>query len=86
MRDRAKIAFVLSHACPLKCDFCCSTRDVVGPRRLRRKTMEECLIRFSREAAVTDFGFTGGDPFLYIDDIKQAVGQHVKPGSVSHSR
>ena len=80
MRDRAKIAFVLSHACPLKCDFCFSTREVVGPRRLRRKTIEECLIRFSREAAVTDFGFTGGDPFLYIDDIKQAVAAARKAG------
>jgi len=46
---------------------------VVGKRRLRRKTIEDCLIRFSREAAVTDFGFTGGDPFVYIEDIKAAL-------------
>lgn len=80
VKDRAKIAFVLSHACPLKCDFCCSTKEVVGRRRLRRQTIEECLIRFSRERPVTDFGFTGGDPFLYIDDIKAAVGAARKAG------
>jgi len=53
---------------------------VVGRRRLRRKTIEECLVRFSQEPAVTDFGFTGGDPFLYIADIKAAVAAARKQG------
>lgn len=53
---------------------------MVGPRRLRRKTLEDCLIRFSKEPAVTDFGFTGGDPFLYIADIKAALATARKAG------
>ena len=73
MRDRVKLAFVLSHACPLSCNFCCSTRDVVGPKRLRRQTIEQCLVAFAKEPALLDFGFTGGDPFLYLDDIKAAI-------------
>ena len=73
MRDRMKLAFVLSHACPLKCDFCCSTREVVGPGRIHRRTIEETLVRFAAEPAFLDFGFTGGDPFLYLADIKAAV-------------
>jgi MoaA/NifB/PqqE/SkfB family radical SAM enzyme len=68
-----KLAFVLSHACPLKCNFCCSTRDVVGPGRIRRETIQETLIGFAAEPAFLDFGFTGGDPFLYLADIKAAV-------------
>jgi MoaA/NifB/PqqE/SkfB family radical SAM enzyme len=80
VRDQVKIAFVLSHACPLKCDFCCSTREVVGPKRLRRRTIEDCLIAFAAEPAVTDFGFTGGDPFLYIRDIKAALAAARKAG------
>ena len=80
MRDRAKIAFVLSHACPLKCNFCCSTREVVGRGRIRRNTIADSLIRFSKEPSVTDFGFTGGDPFLYLDDIKAAVESARKAG------
>ena len=73
MRDRAFIAFVLSHACPLKCDFCCSTRQVVGSRRIGRAMIEDCMIRFAAEPAVERFTFTGGEPFLYLDDIKAAV-------------
>lgn len=73
MRDLVKIAFVISHACPLKCDFCCSTKEVVGAKRLSRNMMESIMVAFSREPSVVSFGFTGGDPFLFIDDIRSAL-------------
>lgn len=73
MRDRVKLAFVLSHACPLKCNFCCSTRAVVGPGRIKQQTIEDTLVKFAAEPAFLDFGFTGGDPFLYLADIKAAL-------------
>ena len=38
------------------------------------------MVRFSKEPAVSDFGFTGGDPFLYIADIKAAVSAARKAG------
>lgn len=67
------VTFVMSHACPLQCDFCCSTREVVGPGRISRTMMTDCLVRFGREQAVQRFAFTGGDPFLYRADIAAAV-------------
>lgn len=73
MRDLATIVFVLSHACPLKCSFCCHTRDVVGPTRITRAMMVDWMQQFAGEAAVDRFCFTGGEPFLYLSDIKAAV-------------
>jgi MoaA/NifB/PqqE/SkfB family radical SAM enzyme len=73
MRDRAMLTFVLSHACPLKCNFCCSNREVVGPGRIGRDMMADCLIGFGRLPAVERFAFTGGDPFLFLEDICAAV-------------
>jgi pyruvate-formate lyase-activating enzyme len=73
MRDRAMLTFVLSHACPLKCDFCCSNREVVGPGRIGRDMMADSIIGFGRLPAVERFAFTGGDPFLFLEDICAAV-------------
>lgn len=73
MRDQVIVTFVVSHACPLKCNFCCSTRDVVGPRRIRQSMMEDVMTRFAGEPGVARFSFTGGEPFLYLPDIKAAI-------------
>lgn len=73
MRNTATVGFIMSHACPLKCDFCCHDRQVLGPGRLRRTEIESHLIAFGAEASVTRFGFSGGEPFLYFDDIVAAL-------------
>lgn len=73
MRDRMMLTFVLSHACPLKCDFCCSNREVVGVGRIGRAMMEHCLTGFGRQPSVERFAFSGGDPFLFLEDIAAAV-------------
>ncbi len=73
MRDKAFLAFVMSHACPLKCNFCCSTREVVGGGRISRAMLTDCMIRFAPHPAVARFSFTGGEPFLYLDDIKAGI-------------
>ena len=73
MQDRATIVFVLSYACPLKCSFCCSTREVVGTKRMTAARLLEHMQRFGVESSVERFCFVGGEPFLYLDDIKDAV-------------
>jgi MoaA/NifB/PqqE/SkfB family radical SAM enzyme len=75
MRDVASVIFVMSHACPLKCNFCCHSREVVGSRRISATMVLDCMKRFGREPAVHRFCFTGGEPFLYLNDIKTAVAQ-----------
>src|SRR5687768_6569010 len=73
MQDTAMLTFVMSHACPLKCDFCCSTRGVVGKGRITRAMLLDALTRFGREPVVRRFAFSGGDPFLFLADIKHAM-------------
>src|SRR5262245_22067078 len=82
MHDRMMVTFVLSTACPLKCDFCCSSKEVVGPARISRGMIEASLIGFGRHAAVERFAFTGGDPFLFLDDITAAV-ETARRGGIS---
>lgn len=80
MQDKAFVAFVMSHACPLACNFCCSTREVVGSRRISRAMILDCMKAFAGHPAVARFSFTGGEPFLYIDDIKAVVGEAREAG------
>lgn len=72
--NSATVGFVVSHACPLRCDFCCSDRSSVGPGRIGRDAITEILVGFAAEPSVRDFAFSGGDPFLYHEDIVAAVG------------
>ena len=44
--------------------------------------MEDCMIRFAGEAAVQRFSFTGGEPFLYIADIKAAIAAARRAGAI----
>ena len=69
MIDVATIAFIYNHPCPLKCNFCCHTQENVGPGRLSPENVRPMLLGFASEPSVVRFAFTGGDPFLYIDEI-----------------
>jgi MoaA/NifB/PqqE/SkfB family radical SAM enzyme len=80
MRDKASIVFVMAHACPLKCNFCCHTREVVGSKRITRAMIVDWMVRFASEPSVFRYCFTGGEPFLYLADIKEAVAQARKAG------
>ncbi len=75
MRDRITVVMVMAHACPLKCNFCCHPREVVGNKRISRDMIVNLMTRFSTEPRVSRFCFTGGEPYLYINDIKSAVAE-----------
>jgi Radical SAM superfamily/4Fe-4S single cluster domain/Iron-sulfur cluster-binding domain len=65
----ATVGFVYNQPCPLKCDFCCHTTDVVGPGRACPENITPVVLCFAALPSVRRFAFTGGDPFLYIDEI-----------------
>jgi hypothetical protein len=63
--------FILNYTmkCPLACDYCCYT---CGPKR--PETMDfELAIKLVDQAAdlgvFTEFGFTGGEPLAYLDEV-----------------
>jgi len=75
MNNFAIVGFIYNQPCPLKCDFCCHTKEVVGPGRLRPSNVIPIVLSFSRCPSVIRFAFTGGDPFLYIEEIIEIMEQ-----------
>lgn len=69
MRDFAHVGFVYSRACPLKCDFCCHTIENVGLGRFHPSSVIPIVHDFAQHSSVRRFVFTGGEPFLFIDEI-----------------
>jgi MoaA/NifB/PqqE/SkfB family radical SAM enzyme len=63
------VGFVYNEPCPLKCDFCCHTKENVGPGHLTVENVLPMVLGYSRNVHVSRFAFTGGDPFIYIKDI-----------------
>lgn len=67
------VGFVYNEPCPLKCDFCCHTKENVGPGHFSAANTTPIVIAFSKNDHVTRFAFTGGDPFVYIRDITMTM-------------
>ena len=72
-------------ACPLACDFCCYA---CGPRRTETMDRSLALDLVDQAADLGVFGacsFTGGDPFVYYDDmlaISRRMAEHGLPFNV----
>src|SRR5947209_1841051 len=69
MKNYAIVGFIYNQPCPLKCNFCCHTREVVGPERFSPEKLPSLIAAFGFLPQVIRFAFSGGDPFLYIDEI-----------------
>jgi hypothetical protein len=63
------VGFIYNEPCPLKCNFCCHTKENVGPGRLTPENVLPVLINYATHRRVIRFAFTGGDPFVYIREI-----------------
>ncbi len=73
MRNYAIVGFIYNQPCPVKCNFCCHTKEVVGEGRLNPTNTTPVIIDFSRDPRVLRFAFSGGDPFLYHGEILQIM-------------
>ncbi len=69
------IGFVYNEPCPLKCNFCCHTKENVGPGKLTPANVTPVMVKYAKHPQVTRFAFTGGDPFLYVDQIIQIASE-----------
>ncbi len=69
MKNYAIVGFIYTQACPLSCNFCCHTKEVVGPGKFDPRSLLPILEDFSRHSSVTRFAFSGGDPFLRLEEI-----------------
>jgi Radical SAM superfamily/4Fe-4S single cluster domain len=73
MKNYAIVGFIYNQPCPLKCNFCCHTHEVVGREQFDSLQLVPILIEFSKHTSVTRFAYSGGDPFLYVDEILQIM-------------
>jgi Predicted Fe-S oxidoreductases len=73
MRNYAIVGFVYSHRCPLDCNYCCHPKSIVGRTDLTPELVKPVIIEFSKHPDVVRFAFTGGEPFLFIEEIKQIM-------------
>lgn len=74
VRDAANVGFFYTHACPLQCDFCCHTPEVVGPGEFEPARLVAIIRDFAAQPAVRRFFFSGGDPFVRIGEIQDIIG------------
>lgn len=73
MKNYAIVGFIYSQACPLSCNFCCHTPTVVGKGKFTPDDLIPVILDFSRHPSVTRFAFSGGDPFLFCDEVIVAM-------------
>lgn len=66
---KATVGFVYNEPCPLKCSFCCHTKEVVGPGRMTPASIIPVVLKFATHPSIFRYAFTGGDPFVYYKDI-----------------
>ena len=66
---KATVGFVYNEPCPLKCDFCCHTKEVVGTGRMTPENIIPVVLKFASHPSIFRYAFTGGDPFVYYKDI-----------------
>src|SRR6185312_12642219 len=69
----ATVGFIYNYPCPLKCNFCCHTKENVGEGRLHPGNVVPLILDFARYENVRRFAFTGGDPFVYIREILEIM-------------
>lgn len=73
MRNYAIVGLIYSQACPLSCNFCCHTKEVVGHGKFSPDLVTPFLLDFSKRPEVIRIAFSGGDPFLFLPDILEIM-------------
>jgi MoaA/NifB/PqqE/SkfB family radical SAM enzyme len=73
MKNHILVGFNYTYRCPLKCNFCGNPKSVIGENEFTTQNLIELVIKFSNFQEVERFVITGGEPFLYIDDIIKAL-------------
>ena len=64
-----RLGLVYNFACPLQCDFCCHPPEEYGHAKMDPGTVVNWLYQASQIDTVVDVAITGGEPFLYYEEI-----------------
>ena len=66
---RDSFIIVYSMRCTQRCEFCCHAVEEYGTQPLSRDLVVDLLRQAKEIRSFTLAGFTGGEPFLYHDDL-----------------
>lgn len=69
-----RICFVYTRKCNLGCDHCFLECSPVNTKKLNPKSVSQCIDEAS-DLGIKSISFTGGECFLYFDEIKELVNQ-----------
>lgn len=67
------ISFLLHKACTAACDSCCVGSHPGCNERLNTERVKEYIKSAGEELAIKGVGFTGGEPFLYYESLKDLI-------------
>ncbi|MGB8451394.1 MAG: radical SAM protein [Anaerocolumna sp.] len=64
---------MLNRACSGVCEICCTESDPKCKERLNYESVKKFILSTSRDKELKKITFTGGEPFVYYEDLKQYI-------------
>ena len=68
-----KLAIVMTDKCSASCDMCCFGCTPHGKMHLSTELMKDVIRQAGETKSVHSVGFTGGEPFLFFDQLKECA-------------
>ena len=66
-----KLAIVMTNKCSAACDMCCFACSPQGKLTLDTEFMKDVIRQASETKGIQSVGFTGGEPFLFFEQLKE---------------
>ena len=66
-----KLAIVMTNKCSASCDMCCFSCSPRGEMLLDTDLMKDVIRQASEVKGIRAVGFTGGEPFLFFEQLKE---------------
>ena len=73
-------ALVYGFACPNRCEFCCHDAEEYGRGKLSPAEAIDWILQAARLPSIRRVIFTGGEPFLYFDELLEVLRQTANGG------
>lgn len=74
------LVFIYTLDCPLKCDYCCHPTEELGTGKLSESKAVSLIKEASSINTIKRIVFSGGEPFLYYDEIKSILRKTYETG------
>lgn len=73
MRLHKQISVILTNKCTANCDICCYSCSTKENEKLSFSEIENILNTVTQNNSISHLNISGGEPFLYLDDLYKIV-------------